>query len=311
VFDPLSSLNPNDTFHLILYAAGVNALAIPFSGPIRFAGGPGLLFGVAPTATQLVRLSIGGTALFGEWARDGLGGISMEPRVRASLNVATLSIVPIDLYVEGIAPYFFESNTATAGFGGGFSARVFSVPVDVGADYVFGRGDFGEAATPAPGAFRFFASGGFDFLASAGIGRRTGPQQIRVDLRCDLLAQAREMVRQRSGSYCSDVTKALDGAYADRDASAMERFLALLPQELGAALGRIDTRYGQCLAVHRRRQRVCVDCTGKTISYWFTYTVDPHQIAAALGCIPGVNPDDARCPEADESVAREHRGECD
>jgi hypothetical protein len=310
--DPLAALNPNDTLHLIPYFATVNNIAVqPLSGPIRFAAGAGLLFGIAPLSTQALRLSIGGTFLAGQWGGDGLGDDSVEPRVRAAVNLTTLAVLPLDVYVEGVAPYFFASKEVTPGFGAGVSVRALWIPVDLGADYLFGNDDFGRAERPASGAVRIFASVGFDLLAATGATQRAAPQQTRVDLRCDLLDQARRLMPPgETPAYCGDVTKALDGAHADHEMTAMARFLTLLPASLSTKLTKLDALYTSCIHSERRTQRVCVDCMGRFLSNWFTYTVDPHQVAAALGCIPGVNPEDAMCPDVDAEPARRYTNKC-
>ncbi len=310
--DPFAKFNPNDTLHLVGSVATVENIAVsPLSGPIRFAAGASFLFGVAPLSTQTYRLSIGGTVLAGEWGRGGLGGGSVEPRVRASMNLATIVVLPFDVYIEGVAPYFPASNVVTGGFGVGGSLRALWFPVDLGVEYLFGNGDFGRADRPAAGAVRIFASVGLDFFAFFGVSQRPVPEQTRIDLRCDLLDQARRLVPPGvRPAFCSDVTRALDGAYADHQATAMARFLSLLPAELGATLTRLDTLYTNCVESERRIQRACVDCTGAWLSNWFSYTVDPQQIAAALGCVPGVNPSDAMCPEIDAQPARHYMDRC-
>jgi hypothetical protein len=305
--DPMASLSNNDTFHFIAYLAGIDNVALPLSGPIRFALGPGLLVGVAPTPTQLVRLAVGGTLLFGEWGADRLGGVSIEPRLRASVNLAPSSIVPIDLYVEGVVPYFVSGERATVGVGAGVSTRLASVAVEAGADFLFGKRDFGEAASPSPDALRAFISVGFDLFAAAAVTQRTGPHQTRVDLRCSMLAYAHSLATPGS---CGDVQKALDDAYAEPDMPAMDRFFGALPKPLQTQLQNRDRRYAQCLEAQRSIQRWCVDCTGETLSYWFSYTLDPHQIAAALGCVDGVRPADALCAEVDANAAAEHETQC-
>jgi hypothetical protein len=68
----------------------------------------------------------------------------------------------------------------------------------------------------------------------------------------------------------------------------------------------LDERYARCVDTHRQIQRWCVDCTGATLSYWFSYTLHPHQIAAALGCVDGINGQDALCAD----VATAHDAEC-
>lgn len=309
--DTLAALTPNDALHLVLYLASVDNVAVgPLSGPMRFAAGGGMLFGVAPFATQVMRLSIGGTFLAGQWGRDGLGDYSIEPRARASVNVIG-GVFPFDLYVEGVAPYFFASKEFTPGFGVGGALRVFSFPIEIGADLLFGSDDFGRAERPASNALRVFASVGFDLFAATGVTQRAPQQQNRIDLRCDLLAKARAMVpADATPAYCGAVVKAALGAYADREMTAMERFLKALPADLSGQLTRLDAMYSSCIDAKRRTQRVCVDCTGKELSNWFTYTVDPAQIEAALGCVPGIKPDDALCPEIDGAPARPYADRC-
>jgi hypothetical protein len=309
--DTLAALTPNALFHLVLDVATVDNIAVgPLSGPMRFAAGAGLLFGVAPCSSQQWRLSVGGTFLAGQWAGDNLGNYSIEPRGRVSLNVIS-GVFPVDLYVEGVAPYFFASQTFTPGFGAGGSLRVFSFPVELGADLLFGDGDFGRADRPASNAVRLFTSVGFDLFAATGATERAPRQQSRIDLRCDLLAKARLMApTNATPAYCGDVVKALEGAYADREMTAMERFLKALPPNLSDPLTRWDALYSSCVSANRRTQRVCVDCTGMVLSNWFTYTVDPAQIAAALGCVPAVRPDDALCPNVDAAPALRYADRC-
>ncbi len=309
--DTLAALTPNDALHLVLYLASVDNIAVgPLSGPMRFAAGAGMLFGVAPFDTQRMRLSLGGTFLAGQWGRDGLGDYSIEPRARVSLNVIG-GVFPFDVYVEGVAPYFFESKEFTPGFGAGGSLRVFSFPVELGADVLFGDGDFGRAERPASTAVRVFASVGIDLFAATGATQRAPQQQNRIDLRCDLLAKARAMApADATPAYCGAVVKAALDAYADREMTAMERFLKALPPDLSGPLTRLDAMYTSCIDAERHTQRVCVDCTGKVLSNWFTYTVDPAQVEAALGCVPGIKPDDAVCPEIDCAPARPYADRC-
>ncbi len=309
--DTLAALTPNDALHLVLYAASADNIALrPLSGPMRFAAGGGLLFGVAPLSGQQLRLSIGGTFLAGQWAGDGLGDFSIEPRARVSANVIG-GVFPLDVYVEGVAPYFFDSKVFTPGFGVGGSLRIFSFPIDLGADFLFGDDDFGRADRPASNALRLFAAVGIDLFAATGVTQRSPPQQKRIDLRCDLLGNARLMAPPDSTpAYCGDVVKALQGAYADREMTAIERFLKALPPGLSVPLTRFDAMYSSCIDAERHTQRVCVDCTGKFLTSWFTYTVDPGQIAAALGCMPTVKADDALCPEIDAAPARPYADHC-
>jgi hypothetical protein len=280
----------------------------PFQVP-RFGGGVGALFGWEPFASQAWRLSAGGAFLLGPWASDRTGAYSIEPRARLSFNPWG-SFVLLDLYVQGVAPYFFDSKTWAPGPGIGVTARVLGAAADFGVDWLFGDRSFGHDPTPQSNALRLSLSIGYDVLAPVQSLRYPQPEQTRVDLRCEILAAARALAQKRQpATYCDAVRTALDNDRVDKR-TAMDNFLAALPPDIGNDLAARHAFYGQCLERKRRLQRECVDCTGKYLLYWFTYTVDPHQIAAALNCIDGVRPDDVVCPDVDARNAANHEADC-
>jgi len=235
--DLTAPLNPNDTFHLIVSGASAVGLSTGIA-----AGGVQALFGVAPTPkTQDVRLSLGGTLLGGDWAGDRLGASSLEPRVRASVG-HSFGILPVDVFVEGVAPHFFASGKTAAGVGGGLSLRLFSMPLEVGLDYIAGTNEFGNEGT-ASGTVRGLLSLGVDLFALEGVGQRTGPEQTLVDLRCNLLRHARSL---SPTSECAQVTTALLGLASEPNVPDVARFIEALPKDLSNGLKKFDAAYTRC-----------------------------------------------------------------
>jgi len=315
--DQLDVLVPNNTLHLIGRAVTQAAFRLGPQDHYRQVSGLGALVGIAPLSSQALRISLGADAMFGRWAADH-GAFTLEPHFRvAFLNRESLlfgKFIPSDLFLGVLFPTTFGDG-AVVDYGAelGVSWRPFSlVEIALAAQAIYLPEGFvpDEARTPGKYLDRIELSAGMDFAAFAGWTKKTPPHQTHADLRCPFFERAVEIwhkSRTPGGrpAYCGDVDEALKHLNdVPREHDPLRAFWGGLHASALGELAAESVRFDRCVEQNRREQRGCIDCRdpARTLRVWFAFTLDPYQVAAAVGCQTGVNPEELRCDPGEPAL---------
>ena len=293
--------------------------------------GVGLFAGMAPLSrSQRLRVTIGADLVFGAWHDQERGSVTLEPRVLLGWTpLAPLKgAIAIGPYLTGAIPTWLERGDIAWAVGAGLTARFLGIiQLDVGPEWILDERRL--TSSDSGDGHRLSVAGSIDLCLRIGwCYPKPRPKQRRVDLRCAIIHQARlrhdtaQAGRARApgatpprASYCTTVDAALAAATAGppqalEGEEPMATFLRILAvRGEGQLAGELRARHenlSRCVERARKLQRRCLDCTSEYPSDWVTYPIDPHQLAAGLGCIGGLAPQDAEC-RADELEASESR----
>jgi hypothetical protein len=294
----LDEVLPNNRFQLVtrVQAAGVFSSKDPSQ---TFAAG--VHAGWSPLERQSFRVSLGLDVSLGRWVPEEDRVLTLDPRLLFTIgNEEAVPTVPMAFFIGPVAPVWTAGGYAVGG-GVGISLRPGNLILLELSGEVEQEVEPPATREEALRFYRFGVSAGFDWFAQLGVARRSPPKQKYADLRCVVLGAAWETFERDGGGerapsappYCESVRAFLrsgrtgPACSADSCDASCEPLAGLWSAmgDAGRELRRRSEALWSCARHAAETQRQCLSCqAGKTLETWLEYSVDPFQVAAALGC---------------------------